>query len=101
MNSGHDIDAFFDHVHNDYVSGGRELAALGAQVVAPSDSGLAFPHHAVRDGDTLPFVFNTGPDTAIENTFAYDRDRDVWTWAIDNVRGGQHREFARVTLTRK
>lgn len=41
------------HVHNDYVSGGRELAARGAQVVAPADGHLEFPHMPVRDGDTV------------------------------------------------
>ncbi|MBU2500283.1 hypothetical protein KJ682_03025 [bacterium] len=56
--------------------------------------------HAVREGDSLPFVFNTGPDTAILNTFSYHKDRNVWTMAIDNQRGDVKREFARVTLTR-
>jgi glyoxylase-like metal-dependent hydrolase (beta-lactamase superfamily II)/rhodanese-related sulfurtransferase len=41
------------HVHNDYVSGGRELAALGAEVVAPADSGLEFPHRPIADGGVL------------------------------------------------
>lgn len=56
--------------------------------------------HAVRDGDSLPFAFNTGPDRAILNTFSYHRDRGVWTMAIDNKRGDERREFARVILTR-
>ncbi len=41
------------HVHNDYVSGGRELAALGAEVVAPAAGKLEFPHRPVEDGDTV------------------------------------------------
>lgn len=41
------------HVHNDYVSGGRELAAAGAEVVAPADSGLEFPHRPIADGGVL------------------------------------------------
>ena len=42
------------HVHNDFVSGSRELAALiGARIVASADAGLEFDHHPVRDGDTL------------------------------------------------
>jgi hydroxyacylglutathione hydrolase len=41
------------HVHNDYVSGGPELAALGATVVAPAGSGLQFPHREVADGDEV------------------------------------------------
>ncbi|MGE3961994.1 MAG: rhodanese-like domain-containing protein [Dehalococcoidia bacterium] len=44
---------FETHVHNDYVSGGPELAALGATIVAPQDSGLSFPHVPVADGDEI------------------------------------------------
>lgn len=46
---------FETHVHNDYVSGGRELAALGAKVVAAAKSGLEFPHTPVGDGDSVAF----------------------------------------------
>ena len=45
---------FETHVHNDYISGGRELAALGANVVAAANSGLEFPHTPVGDGDVVP-----------------------------------------------
>lgn len=41
------------HVHNDYLSGGRELAAKGAKVVVPRDSGIEFPHLAIGDGEDL------------------------------------------------
>jgi hydroxyacylglutathione hydrolase len=44
---------FETHVHNDYLSGGRELAALGAQVVAPALGKLEFPHISVNEGDEL------------------------------------------------
>jgi len=45
---------FETHIHNDFVSGGRELAALtGARIVASADAGLEFDHQAVRDGDVL------------------------------------------------
>src|SRR5437660_7444704 len=45
---------FETHIHNDFVSGSRELAALtGARIVASSDAGLEFDHQPVRDGDTL------------------------------------------------
>lgn len=44
---------FETHVHNDYISGGPELAALGATIVAPEDSGLKFAHHPVADGDEV------------------------------------------------
>jgi glyoxylase-like metal-dependent hydrolase (beta-lactamase superfamily II)/rhodanese-related sulfurtransferase len=44
---------FETHVHNDYVSGGRELAALGAEVIAPAKANLQFPHRGVADGDEI------------------------------------------------
>lgn len=46
---------FETHVHNDYISGGRELVALGAKVVAPEDSRLEFPHIALKDDETVNF----------------------------------------------
>lgn len=46
---------FETHLHNDFVSGSRELAALtGARIVASADAGLNFDHQPVRDGDILP-----------------------------------------------
>ena len=41
------------HLHADFVSGGRELAALGAVLLAPRESGLGFAHAGVRDGDEV------------------------------------------------
>jgi len=41
------------HVHADFVSGARELAALGARVITGPGSGAAFAHHEVRDGERL------------------------------------------------
>src|SRR5260370_14921879 len=41
------------HVHADFVSGGRELAGLGARLLAPAGSGLAFPHEELRDGQDV------------------------------------------------
>ena len=41
------------HLHADFVSGSRELAALGATVVAPAAAGLEFPARGVGDGDEL------------------------------------------------
>ncbi|MGH3276006.1 MAG: rhodanese-like domain-containing protein [Streptosporangiaceae bacterium] len=38
------------HVHADFVSGGRELAGLGARQLSPAAAGLAFPHEELRDG---------------------------------------------------
>ena len=45
---------FETHVHNDYVSGGRPLAARhGAEHVLPADAGYRFDHRAVREGDEI------------------------------------------------
>ena len=44
---------FETHVHNDYISGGPELAALGAEIVAPADAGLRFAHRPAADGDEI------------------------------------------------
>ncbi|HZJ49649.1 MAG TPA: MBL fold metallo-hydrolase [Actinomycetota bacterium] len=41
------------HLHADFVSGSRELAAKGAKVVASASSGLEFPHAPLGDGDEL------------------------------------------------
>ena len=42
------------HVHNDYVSGGFELAQRhGAVYAVPEDARVPFDHTAVRDGDRL------------------------------------------------
>src|ERR687893_705637 len=42
------------HLHADFVSGHRELAArTGAQIVFGARAGATFPHRAVGDGDEL------------------------------------------------
>ena len=41
------------HLHADFVSGGGEVAAQGARLVAPAESGLRFDHTGVSDGDDL------------------------------------------------
>jgi glyoxylase-like metal-dependent hydrolase (beta-lactamase superfamily II)/rhodanese-related sulfurtransferase len=41
------------HVHADFVTGTRELAADGAQIVAAAGAELAYPHRGVRDGDRV------------------------------------------------
>ena len=42
------------HLHADFVSGARELAAHGAELLAPAEAALAFPHRALRHGEELP-----------------------------------------------
>ena len=39
------------HLHADFVSGSRELAARGARVIAPAAGELEFPHRGLGDGD--------------------------------------------------
>ncbi|HSJ44193.1 MAG TPA: rhodanese-like domain-containing protein [Euzebyales bacterium] len=41
------------HLHADFISGGRELAVGGAQLLAPAGSDLAFGHRPLVDGDEL------------------------------------------------
>ncbi|GGV12515.1 MBL fold metallo-hydrolase [Streptomyces spectabilis] len=42
------------HVHNDYVSGGLELARVtGARYLVPAGAAVSFPHTPVADGDTV------------------------------------------------
>ncbi len=44
------------HLHADFVSGHRELAALtGAQIYLGAKAGASFPHVPVKDGDELAF----------------------------------------------
>lgn len=46
---------FDTHLHNDFVSGAREVAAkTGAVVAANADAGLAYDHRPLHDGDRLP-----------------------------------------------
>ncbi|MFW6010019.1 MAG: MBL fold metallo-hydrolase, partial [Actinomycetota bacterium] len=41
------------HLHADFVSGGRELAAAGAQLLAPRGSELGYADRPLEDGDEL------------------------------------------------
>ncbi len=42
------------HLHADFVSGHRELAArTGAEIVFGKEAGASFPHRAVKDGDEI------------------------------------------------
>ena len=41
------------HLHADFVSGGRELAGIGAELLAPVGSDLSFPHRPLEDGAEL------------------------------------------------
>jgi hydroxyacylglutathione hydrolase len=39
------------HLHADFVTGSRELAARGATVLAPAAAGIEWPHRGLGDGD--------------------------------------------------
>src|SRR5207302_7580613 len=41
------------HLHADFVSGARELGALGASLLVPGDGGHEFPVRALADGEDL------------------------------------------------
>jgi hydroxyacylglutathione hydrolase len=41
------------HLHADFVSGSRELARQGAEVLASAAGGMEFPHRALGDGDEV------------------------------------------------
>jgi glyoxylase-like metal-dependent hydrolase (beta-lactamase superfamily II) len=42
------------HVHNDYLTGAREIqAATGAAIAAPARGEYQFPHQGLRDGDVI------------------------------------------------
>lgn len=41
------------HLHADFVTGSRELAAAGAEVAASASGEVAWPHEALADGDEI------------------------------------------------
>jgi glyoxylase-like metal-dependent hydrolase (beta-lactamase superfamily II)/rhodanese-related sulfurtransferase len=41
------------HLHADFLTGSRELAAAGAQILAPRDSRLGFAHRGLEDGEEV------------------------------------------------
>ena len=41
------------HLHADFISGSRELAARGAEIVAPAAAGLEFPARGLGDGEEV------------------------------------------------
>jgi hydroxyacylglutathione hydrolase len=56
LQAAHEAGATIDHVvethlHNDYLSGGPELAARGASIVAPAGANLKFEHQPITDGE--------------------------------------------------
>jgi hypothetical protein len=65
--------------------------------IAEPDSGDGV---AVRQGDTLPFVFKMGGGI-FRTTMSYDAKLDRWSWTMDMDQGGKLALFARTILTRR
>jgi hypothetical protein len=57
--------------------------------------------HAVRNEDSLPFVFDMGDGNSFITTFFYDEEDDIWRWTMDARHGDETKPFARVQLRRK
>lgn len=74
-------------------------------VAVPSrSSGARFSEgtgYAKPSPDKLAFVFDTGDDSVIHTTFAYDRESGAWHWIMDIDRSGKLSNFAKVSLTRQ
>ena len=72
------------HIHNDYVTGARELVArTGATIVSSEEGHLAYEHQAVRDGDRitvggLTFHIMASPGHTPEHVsyILYESERD-------------------------
>lgn len=71
------------------------LDVTGGGGLVPGGFGYGKP-----ESDRIPFVWGLDGESGIHNTFIYRAESDQWDWHIDNVRGGQPSEFARVSLTR-
>ena len=56
--------------------------------------------HAVRDGDSLPFVFVSPDGSRFHTTFTYLPQKDQWTMTMDAEMQGKFSPFARTTWTR-
>lgn len=64
--------------------------------------GLSAPEGRAKPrGTEIPLLFEGSDGSRFHNTFAYDADRDAWTWALDSEREGRLVPFARVSLERK
>jgi len=78
------------HLHADFVSGHRDLAArTGATIHIGARAGAAFPHHGVRDGDEISFGrcrlrFLETPGHTPESlcVLVTDLDRSSDPWAV-------------------
>ena len=78
------------HLHADFVSGHRELAArTGAKIYLGARAGASFPHHPVVEGDSIRFgrcvlKFLETPGHTPESVciLVTDLDRGAQPWAV-------------------
>ncbi len=78
------------HLHADFVSGHRELAArTGATIYVGACAGAKFPHHGVREGDeihlgrcVLRFLETPGHTLESLSVLVTDLDRSPEPWAV-------------------
>ena len=78
------------HLHADFISGHRELAAItGAKIYLGARAGAKFPHVAVRDGEeirlgrcTLNFLETPGHTLESISIVISDPDRQEQPWAV-------------------
>jgi hydroxyacylglutathione hydrolase len=74
---------FETHIHNDFITGSRELAArIGARIIAGAAAGLEFEHAAVADGDVIvvgdvSFTVLATPGHTPEHVSYLARDRSA------------------------
>lgn len=92
--------AYESRVYFGWDETGKRLVCLWLDVtggggLVPDGLGYGKP-----DRERIPFVWGEATESQIHNTFIYDREQDSWAWHIDNVRAGEARDFARVTLHR-
>jgi hypothetical protein len=72
------------------------LDNTGVSPFAPEGIG-----HAKATGDTIAFHFRDANGDGVNNTLAYDRAKNSWSMAIDNLEKGTLSTFARLTMTRQ
>jgi hydroxyacylglutathione hydrolase len=102
---------FETHIHNDYVSGARELAAhVGATIVTAADAHVLYEHHPVRDGDvvqvgTLTFAVLATPGhtpshvSYVLSEVGHDRPAAVFTGGSMLVASAGRADLAGPALT--
>jgi hypothetical protein len=87
------------YVHIGWDPERRQYACLWLDITGTS--GFRPIGYAVRNEDSLPFVFDMGAGKTFHTTFLYDEEGDIWRWTMDSRQGDATKPFARVQLRRK